>query len=115
LSIGQNGQYLGETWWFSGDGSAQTCANALNNGTLNTGCGGWGTSSIYPAPTWQLPFITPTPLTPVLTMSPVTPGTIIPRREVPDVSAFADPGIIYPTGADAHLLIPTEACKRGGA
>ncbi len=100
LTIGQNRQYLSETWWYSGDGSATACANAFSTGNENGGCGGFGVSKVYQAPPWQLPFITPVPLTP---LTPMPPGTVVPRRQVPDVSAFADPGIIYPSGADQRL------------
>ncbi len=104
LTLGLNRQYLNEAWWFSGNGSAQDCAAAYNGTPVipdHEGCGGFGVSKLYQAPSWQLPFITPVPLTP---LTPMPPGTVVPRRQVPDVSAFADPGIIYPNGADQHLV-----------
>ena len=64
LTIGDNGQYYGESWWGSGDASPADCVQAFNSGggsrpptPNNGGCGGFGQSALYPAPTWQLPNI----------------------------------------------------------
>jgi hypothetical protein len=89
LTVDQNGQYYGETWWGSGNGGPAECTFAFNSlqgaptstptpVPNNFGCGGFGRSRLFQAPSWQIPFLTPEPT---------------PMRQVPDVVAYARPGV----------------------
>ncbi len=84
LTVGSQSEYYSETWWGSGNGGPVQCTDAFNHPNSpsivpnNWGCGGWGHSELFTAPPWQIPFLTPSPT---------------PARQVPDVVAYAQPGI----------------------
>ena len=63
-------QYNSEVWWSTDDGSNAACKRADGNG-----CGGFGISTLVPQPTWQVPY------------------SSTPMRSVPDVVAYAWPGV----------------------
>src|SRR5262249_24062666 len=69
----------------------------------NGGCGGFGNSELYLAPPWQIPLLTPTPPT-----SPVL------MRQVPDVVAYAFPGIYLFQACEGGDPGPPQACSEWG-